>query len=109
MSVTLMNLIRQGASASFTMVANNVGKWALECKVNDHYMAGMKALYDVASCGSNKTAAAETGVERKFFIGIIETDWNYADSNKNILTGDVLDNTDRSVHDGRERGYSFSA
>ena len=84
-----------GMSASFTMVAKNVGRWALECKVNDHYMAGMKALYDVKACESNRVKTMTvTGAIRTFFIGIIETEWNYADSDKNLLTGDKLDEKD---------------
>ena len=90
-----MKIAYLGMSASFTMVANNAGRWALECKVNDHYMAGMKALYNVRACGSSGAKAKTvTGVIRTFFIGIIETEWNYADSDKNMLTGDKLDEKD---------------
>ena len=87
-----MNNICLGMSTSFTMVAKNTGRWALECKVNDHYMAGMKALYDVKVCESNgPKAMTVTGAIRTIFIGIIETEWNYADSDKNVLTGEKLD------------------
>ena len=77
------------------MTANNIGNWALECKVNDHYMAGMKALYKVKSCGLKAAKFEANGVRRKFFIGIVETEWNYADSKWNMITGDILDNKDR--------------
>lgn len=77
------------------MISNNVGKWALECKVNDHFMAGMKAHYDVKACGHPKAQITKTGVTRQYFIGIIEVDWNYANSARNLLTGDLLDKKDK--------------
>ena len=77
------------------MVANNVGNWALECKVNDHFMAGMKALYEVKLCGLKEPKFTANGITRKYFIGIVEAEWNYADSKWNMITGDVLDDTDR--------------
>ena len=84
------------------MTSDNVGKWALECKVNDHYMAGMKAHYEVKVCGAKKSMAPKTGMTRKYYIGIVEVVWNYATSRKNVITGDILDVTDKYV---LMRGY----
>lgn len=77
------------------MVSNNIGKWALECKVNDHYMAGMKAHYTVKQCGARKANPSKTGVTRGHYVGIVEIEWNYAESEKNLLTGDILDERDK--------------
>eukprot|EP00112_Aurelia_sp_Birch-Aquarium-sp1_P012138 Seg2551.1 transcript_id=Seg2551.1/GoldUCD/mRNA.D3Y31 product="Hephaestin-like protein" protein_id=Seg2551.1/GoldUCD/D3Y31 len=77
-----------GASASFTMMANNVGKWGLVCKVNDHYNAGMKETYEVKSCGKQVLLIRKHGgMTRTYYIGIIETDWNYAPNGKSMLQG----------------------
>lgn len=40
--------VHPGARATTDLVANTPGKWMLECGVNDHWLAGMRALLVVS-------------------------------------------------------------
>ncbi len=78
------------------MVTDNPGTWALECEVNDHLNAGLKATYKVSHCNEHEKPMP-SGMKRKFFIGIIETDWDYAESNHDLIGGGKLDDAARFV------------
>jgi uncharacterized cupredoxin-like copper-binding protein len=39
--------VHPGARATTDIVAHTPGKWMLECGVNDHWAAGMRALLNV--------------------------------------------------------------
>ena len=70
------------------MMANNVGKWGLVCKVNDHYNAGMKETYEVKLCGKPAPLMTKNGgMTRTYYIGIVEIDWDYAPNGKSMLQG----------------------
>ena len=68
----------------------NEGTWGLVCRVNDHYNAGMKVTYTVKNCGSSKTETT-SGTKRMFYIGIIEKEWDYAETNKSMVHDVELD------------------
>ena len=76
------------------MTPDNAGTWGLVCRVNDHYNAGMKVTYKVNKCGAKDTTPTSTG-KRKYFIGIIEEEWDYASSNKSLLHGFDLDSNEQ--------------
>jgi len=80
-----------GEGITFSMHPVNEGTWGLVCRVNDHYNAGMKVTYTVDNCGSSKDEKT-TGKIRKFYIGIVEREWDYAETNKNLLNGLDLNN-----------------
>ena len=76
------------------MVTDNVGTWAVECEVNDHLNAGLKATYTVNQCDAPKHPTYN-GVTRTFFVGIVETDWDYAENNRSLIHGYDLDTNEK--------------
>ncbi|XP_065054471.1 hephaestin-like protein [Rhopilema esculentum] len=86
-----------GASASFSMMTDNIGKWALVCKVNDHYMAGMKAFYDVLPCGKFENSLPKAAAIRKYYIGAMEIKWDYAENGQNLIKGGRLDDDENAA------------
>eukprot|EP00794_Sanderia_malayensis_P014202 gene14202-15684_t len=85
-----------GASASFSMVTDNVGSWALECEVNDHLNAGLKTTYEVKQCSEKRDQLALNGAKRTFYVGIVEIEWDYAENNLNMIHGGKLDENEDS-------------
>lgn len=83
-----------GEGTTFDMNPNNEGTWGLVCRVNDHFNAGMKVTYTVNSCGSSASDKT-SGTKRKFYIGIIEREWDYAETNKSLVHGFELDKNSR--------------
>ena len=93
--MTLISTNFQGASASFTMMTDNIGKWALVCKVNDHYMAGMKVFYEVLPCGKFENSLPKAAAIRKYYIGAMEIEWDYAENRHNLIKGGRLDDDEK--------------
>ena len=86
----------QGVVRTFKMVPNSVGTWGLVCRVNDHFSAGMKAIYTVNQCSAaNSTISSK--VKRTFYIGIVEIEWDYAESNRSLTHGFKLDENEQYV------------
>ncbi|KAM8975284.1 ferroxidase HEPHL1 [Pelodytes ibericus] len=75
------------------MKPSSVGKWMLSCQVNDHIQAGMMAFYNVATCGKEPESFT-TGTVRKYYIATELVQWNYAPTNYDGITGDLLNKTD---------------
>ena len=76
------------------MTPDNAGEWALVCRTNDHYSAGMQAKYTVKSdCG---TAPPETLSEkvRRYYIAAVEVFWDYAPTGKDVLEGVPLESSE---------------
>ncbi|KAL9973399.1 hypothetical protein ACROYT_G019855 [Oculina patagonica] len=75
-----------------SMKALNPGTWMLNCLVNDHYNAGMYALFNVTKC-DGKTGHVPTvsgGKTRRYFIAANEVPWNYGPSGTNKMDGQSL-------------------
>ena len=85
-----MACFHAGEGTTFSMQPVNEGVWGLVCRVNDHYNAGMKATYTVERCKSSKTETT-TGKKRRFYIGIVEREWDYAEANRSMVHGIELD------------------
>ncbi len=81
-------------ASTFEMVPENVGTWGLVCRVNDHFSAGMKATYSVKSCNASNNQPS-SNVKRTFYIGIVEIEWDYAESNRSLTHGYDLDSHER--------------
>ncbi|XP_065054474.1 hephaestin-like protein isoform X2 [Rhopilema esculentum] len=94
-------MIFPGSSTTFTMTPDNTGTWALGCRVNDHYQTGMKFLYTVKSCVATQKLLAPV-TKRKYYIGIVEKDWDYAPNNLQLTSGGQL-NTDSNAKTFTER------
>ncbi|ETE62956.1 Hephaestin-like protein 1, partial [Ophiophagus hannah] len=75
------------------MVAQNVGKWLVNCEVNRHMPAGMSGLYNIKSCGQNITLSW-SGHKRKYFIAAERILWDYGPGGIDTFTGQPLNATD---------------
>lgn len=70
------------------MTPDNTGTWALLCDVNDHYQTGMRYTYKVNKCTSKDDAVKSVASKiRTYYIGIVETDWDYAPNNMQLTSG----------------------
>lgn len=73
-----------------------LGSWALDCRVNNHFAGGMRAIYHVRDCGGhNGYPPKSLGIYgpkkvREYFIAAIEVEWNYAPINRHIVDGSNL-------------------
>ncbi|XP_029458196.1 hephaestin-like protein 1 isoform X2 [Rhinatrema bivittatum] len=75
------------------MVAENPGKWLLDCQVNDHIKAGMQGLYEVKSCNSSVSAPPLTGQERRYYIAAEMVFWDYGPQGFDKFSGQALNTT----------------
>ena len=72
------------------MKPDNPGEWAVVCRTNDHYDAGMVAKFKVNTCRKNPSSF-KSGKTRTYYISAVEEKWDYAPSGKNLLKGTDLD------------------
>lgn len=68
------------------MTPDNLGEWAIVCRTNDHYSAGMLAKYIVKACGKAPTTKPP-GKVRRYYIAAVEMEWDYAPSGKDLMDG----------------------
>ena len=80
------------------MQADNPGKWMFECKIADHWNAGMFGFYNVsAACGQRNKAVTFNGKVREYFIAAEEMSWSYSPSQYNSFDAEPLNKTGRSL------------
>ena len=79
------------------MKALNPGTWMLNCEVDDHYNAGMYALFNVTKCDgrSGHVPAVSGGKTRTYYIAANEVLWNYGPTGMNNMNGESLTKADR--------------
>ena len=77
------------------MTPDNAGEWALVCRTNDHYSAGMQAKYRVRSenCGTRPDVTT-SGKIRRYYIAAVEMEWDYAPTGMNVLAGEKLEDNE---------------
>lgn len=76
------------------MTPDNAGEWALVCRTNDHYSAGMQAKYTVQKgCGKAPTEKLH-GIVRRYYIAAVEVEWDYAPTGNDVLAGIPLDESE---------------
>ena len=81
-----------------TMTAFNPGIWMLNCVVDDHYNAGMYALFNVSRCnGVTPMPPISGGKVRKYYIAADEVLWDYGPSGMDNMTGKSLTKAGRFV------------
>ena len=80
-----------------SMKALNPGTWMLNCLVNDHYNAGMYALFNVTKCDGKKhpVPSVSGGKKRTYYIAANEIPWNYGPTGMNNMNGGNLTLADR--------------
>lgn len=72
------------------MKPDDPGEWAVVCRTNDHYDAGMVAKFKVNTC--DKIApSSKIRKNRTYYISAVEEKWDYGPSGKNELEGTDLD------------------
>lgn len=82
-----------GVFATLEMTPDNAGEWAIVCRTNDHYSAGMLAKYTVKACGK-PTTVMPTGNPRRYYIAAVEEEWDYAPSGNDVMDGIPLEKSE---------------
>ncbi|NXA75479.1 HPHL1 protein, partial [Thryothorus ludovicianus] len=68
-------------SGTALMQPDRVGTFKVVCRTFDHFVGGMKHLYEVSSCHNTTQAQQQRGAMRLYYIAAEEIEWDYA-SNK---------------------------
>ncbi|NXC48375.1 HPHL1 protein, partial [Penelope pileata] len=68
-------------SGTALMQPDRVGTFKVVCRTFDHFVGGMKHLYEVSSCRNATRAQQQRGAMRLYYIAAEEVEWDYA-SNK---------------------------
>ncbi|PIK59314.1 putative hephaestin-like protein 1 [Apostichopus japonicus] len=80
------------------MRPRNTGTWLITSNVINHIEAGLQALYTVRSdCGWEAVERPLMGQIREYFIGAVNTSWNYAPTGMNTIYRTSL--TDPTQHE----------
>ncbi|NXF32603.1 HPHL1 protein, partial [Nyctibius bracteatus] len=70
-------------SGTALMQPDRVGTFKVVCRTFDHFVGGMKHLYEVSSCRNSTQAQQQHGSMRLYYIAAEEVEWDYA-SNKSL-------------------------
>ncbi|NXX48034.1 HPHL1 protein, partial [Tricholaema leucomelas] len=68
-------------SGTALMQPDRVGTFKVVCRTFDHFVGGMKHLYEVSSCRNTTRGQQQHGDMRLYYIAAEEVEWDYA-SNK---------------------------
>ncbi|NXL47819.1 HPHL1 protein, partial [Podilymbus podiceps] len=68
-------------SGTALMQPDRVGTFKVVCRTFDHFVGGMKHLYEVSSCRNTTRAQQQQGAMRLYYVAAEEVEWDYA-SNK---------------------------
>ncbi|NXV30165.1 HPHL1 protein, partial [Rissa tridactyla] len=68
-------------SGTALMQPDRVGTFKVVCRTFDHFVGGMKHLYEVSSCRNSTQGQQQQGAMRLYYIAAEEVEWDYA-SNK---------------------------
>ncbi|NXM35160.1 HPHL1 protein, partial [Oxyruncus cristatus] len=68
-------------SGTALMQPDRVGTFKVVCRTFDHFVGGMKHLYEVSSCHNTTRAQQQYRAMRLYYIAAEEVEWDYA-SNK---------------------------
>ncbi|NXI65369.1 HPHL1 protein, partial [Anseranas semipalmata] len=68
-------------SGTALMQPDRVGTFKVVCRTFDHFVGGMKHLYEVSSCRNATRAQQQRNTMRLYYIAAEEVEWDYA-SNK---------------------------
>jgi hypothetical protein len=79
-----------GTFESVKMTPDNPGEWAVVCRTNDHYDAGMVAKFRVNTC-SKVAPIFSSRKTRTYYIAAVEQRWDYAPDGKDNVKGTDLD------------------
>uniref|UniRef100_A0A8D2KXT3 ferroxidase n=1 Tax=Varanus komodoensis TaxID=61221 RepID=A0A8D2KXT3_VARKO len=65
-------------STTVLMQPDRVGTFQVVCRTFDHFMGGMKQLYEVKPCGKRRHKGRKYGIMRTYYICAEEMEWDYA-------------------------------
>ncbi|NWH78139.1 HPHL1 protein, partial [Piaya cayana] len=68
-------------SGTALMQPDRVGTFKVVCRTFDHFVGGMKHLYEVSSCRKTPRGKQQHGTMRIYYVAAEEVEWDYA-SNK---------------------------
>lgn len=81
------HVIISGVGYSAVMTPNNAGNWSVHCHNDNHFGAGMKAIYHVNACGQTTNVYyPSSGVTRRYYIAAVERKWNYSPKTVHPMT-----------------------
>ncbi|XP_044875716.1 ferroxidase HEPHL1 [Mauremys mutica] len=66
------------SSGTALMQPDHVGTFKVVCRTFDHFVAGMKQMYEVNSCSSTARPGQPYGTMRTYYIAAEEVEWDYA-------------------------------
>ncbi|NWX77142.1 HPHL1 protein, partial [Alca torda] len=92
-------------SGTALMQPDRVGTFKVVCRTFDHFVSGMKHLYEVSSCRNSTRGQQQRGAMRLYYIAAEEVEWDYA-SNKSSAPKiyNISSNEERCV---RFRAFNF--
>ena len=76
-----------GSFETVVMKPDNPGEWAVVCRTNDHFEAGMVAKFRVNKCNSKLTTKVPPTKKQTFYIAAVEVEWDYGPSGENKING----------------------
>lgn len=91
--VQVFFVLFQGVFSTLQMTPDNPGEWAIVCRTNDHYSAGMQAKYKVKPCGKVPTTKPP-GTVRRYYVAAVEEEWDYAPTGRDVLEGKPLQDSE---------------
>ena len=83
-----------GLFATLKMTPDNAGEWALVCRTNDHYSAGMQAKYTVQKDCGKSSSMKSSEIVRRYYIAAVEVEWDYAPTGQDVLGGMPLEKSE---------------
>nr|XP_006134465.1 hephaestin-like protein 1 isoform X1 [Pelodiscus sinensis]XP_006134466.1 hephaestin-like protein 1 isoform X2 [Pelodiscus sinensis] len=91
------------SSGTALMQPDRVGVFQVVCRTFDHFVAGMKQLYEVNSCSSAARPGQPYGTMRTYYIAAEEVEWDYAPNKTWALSGKDASYGEIFVSSGEDR------
>ncbi|EMP36156.1 Hephaestin-like protein 1 [Chelonia mydas] len=75
------------SSGTALMQPDHVGIFKVVCRTFDHFVAGMKQMYEVNRCSSTARPGQPYGTMRTYYVAAEELEWDYAPNKTWALSG----------------------
>ncbi|XP_067424284.1 ferroxidase HEPHL1 [Emydura macquarii macquarii] len=75
------------SSGTALMQPDSLGIFQVVCRTFDHFVGGMKQMYEVNSCHSTARPGQPYGTMRTYYVAAEEVEWDYAPNKSWALTG----------------------
>ncbi|NWH64917.1 HPHL1 protein, partial [Geococcyx californianus] len=96
-------------SGTALMQPDRVGTFKVVCRTFDHFVGGMKHLYEVSSCRNTSQIQKKHGTMRLYYIAAEEVEWDYA-SNKSLVPKiyNISSNEERYTKQNTPKGMRYT-